>query len=143
MLRLREINIRKRCSIYSHFLIQEDGDYGYSAFELSLSFDSENKDARAGISLLEYAWKKNYSEAIRQGKEALKLDPQYIFKYDNNLDRHDILLNIALSQYSSQLYVDCLDTVKELDTAYDLEITDTEFDVKLLQKLQELVEMYK
>jgi len=123
-------------------LNDESNDYGYGSFELSLSYNKGNNNARAGLSLLEYVRKQNFNEAIRQGQITLENNPDFVFKYDSSLDKNDILLNIALSQYSALLYDNCLETVKKLDPAYDLEASDTEFEVKLLQKLEELISLY-
>jgi tetratricopeptide (TPR) repeat protein len=114
----------------------------YRSFQTSLSLFSGNPHALAGLSLLEYAYTKNYTEAIRYGREILTSQPNYIFKCDDSLDFHDILLNIALSQYSLQLFEDCLATVKELEPAFALVPTDPEFQTKLFQKLADLVDSY-
>ena len=115
----------------------------YLSLQSSISENASNNDSKAGLSLLEYAYIKNYLEAIRYAQEVLTNNNNFIFRYDSNLDYHDILLNIALCQYSSLLNDDCLSTIQQLDPAFTLSPTDPDYKTKLYQKLQELILMYR
>jgi len=115
---------------------------GYLSLQSSVSENTSNNDSKAGLSLLEYAYIKNYLEAIRYAQEVLTANNNFIFRYDNSLDNNDMLVNIALSQYSSLLYDDCLSTIQQLDPAFTLLSSDPDYKTKLYQKLQELILMY-
>jgi tetratricopeptide (TPR) repeat protein len=121
---------------------QQMAAVAYQSFSTSRTIDDSNLHALAGLSLLEYAYTKNYREAIRNGQEILSIQPGYIFKYDESLDFHDILINIALSQYSLQLFEDCLKSIQEIEPAFILDPSDPEFQTKLLIKLEALVKQY-
>jgi hypothetical protein len=114
----------------------------YLSLQSSISENGSNSDTKAGLSLMEYAYTKNYSEAIRIGQEILTTNSSFIFRYDSNLDFNDILVNIALSQYSSLLYDDCLFTIQQIDPAFILSVSDPDYKTKMYQKLQELITLY-
>lgn len=114
----------------------------YQSFSTSKALDNTNLHAKAGLCLLEYAYTKNYEEAIHCGQEIISSQPAYIFKYDESLDFHDILITVALSQYSLQLFTDCLQTIQQIEPAFSLDPDDNQFQTKLLQKLSALVKQY-
>jgi len=115
----------------------------YLSLQSSISENNANYDAKAGLSLLEYSYTNNYSEAIRYSNEVLISNNNFMFRYDSNLDYHDMLVNKALSQYASQLFDDCLLTIQQLDSSFILLSTDPDYKTKLYQKLQELVGLYR
>ena len=117
-------------------------DYGYVALQTSLALDPANLHAKGGLSLLEYSVKQNYMEAIRYGDELLTADGNWIFKYDTSLDKNDIMVNIALSQFSAQLFDDCLATILLLDPVFGAQSSDSDFQAQLLQKLALLIGLY-
>ena len=118
-------------------------DLGYNDFIQSLGYNDKNYDAIAGLALLEYAQKKNYSEAIRQGMYLLQLEPDYHFTMDSTLDKNDILLNTALSQFSSHLYNDCMTTVQILDAQYAGSAEDPDFVGALSRELEILIARFQ
>jgi len=115
---------------------------GYISMQTSITLNAANIDARAGMSLLEYAYAQNYASAIQYGQEVLSANSDFVFRYDSNLDKNDMLVNIALSQYALQLWSECLATVNLLDPAYNLDLNDPDYKTKLFQKLEELVLLY-
>jgi len=117
-------------------------DEAYQALQASLNENLNNYDAQAGLSLLEYAFRRNYSEAIRIGQQLLVSSPEFVFRYDTSLDKNDIRLNIALSQFAALLFNDCLATVQILDPSYVLSPNDPDFQSKLSAKLEELINLY-
>jgi len=114
----------------------------YLSLQSSISANTSNNDSKAGLSLLEYSYTNNYTEAIRYTNEVLASSSNYIFKYDSNLDYHDLMVNKALSQYASQLFDECLITIQQLDPSFTLLSNDPEYKTKLYQKLQALVLLY-
>ena len=114
----------------------------YLSLQSSISENASNNDAKAGLSLMEYSYTKNYSEAIRYGQEVLSANSNFIFRYDANLDYHDVMLNIALSQYAVQFFDDCLISIQQLDPGFTLVPSDPNYKTKLYQKLQELILIY-
>jgi hypothetical protein len=117
-------------------------DLGYNDFLQSLAFDNSNTAAIAGLSLLEFAQNRNYDEAILKANELLQKDGDFIFKYDTNLDKNDILLNKALSQFNLKNYEACLQTVQTLDSSYTADSNSSDFAQQLLDKLNELILFY-
>jgi len=111
----------------------------YQSFQSSLTLRSDNNDALAGMSLLEYATKQNYPAAISYGQSVLASNDNYIFSYDTSINKFDLLVNIALSQYMLQLWEDCINTIRDIDPAYNMDTQQDEFRTKLFQKLEELV----
>lgn len=120
-----------------------ENDYGYNDLKTSRGLNPSNVDAIAGLSLLEYAIMENYFRAIDYGRETLNKAADFIFRYDNELDKNDIRLNIALSQYAAKLFNDCLVTIQLLDPTYNTDSSADDFKTVLFEKLQELVELYK
>ncbi len=114
----------------------------YQSLQFSLTLQSGYEDALAGLSLLEYATKQNYVAAISYGEAVLASNNNYIFSYDDNLDKYDLLVNIALSQYMLQLWEDCIDTIRKIDPAFNLDTMQDQFKTKIFQKLEELVLAY-
>ena len=114
----------------------------YQSFQTCLTIDPENLDTQAGLSLLEYATKQNYQAAISYGQSVLSTEPDYIFSYDTQLDKTDLLINIALSQYMLQLWEACIDTIRKVDPAFSVDSTQDQFKTKILQKLEELLVIY-
>jgi len=114
----------------------------YQSLQSSIILQPDYDDARAGLSLLEYAAKQNYAAAISYGQSVLASNGNYIFSYDASLDRYDLLVNIALSQYMLQRWEDCLDTIRKIDPAFNLDTMQDQFKTKIFQKLEELVLAY-
>jgi tetratricopeptide (TPR) repeat protein len=115
---------------------------GYQSLQFSLNQNPANLDAQAGMSLLEFAYRRNYSEAIRIGQAVLQSAPAFVFRYDSSLDEKDVHLNIALSQFSMQDFDACLASVQVLDPTFNLSLADPDFQAKLAQKLEELILAY-
>ena len=114
----------------------------YQSLQSSLTLQPDYDDARAGLSLLEYAAKQNYAAAISYGQAVLASNSNYIFSYDDNLDKYDLLVNIALSQYMLQLWQDCIDTIRKIDPVFNPDTMQDQFKTKIFQKLEELVLAY-
>lgn len=117
-------------------------DLGYNDFLQSLAFDNSNTAAIAGLSLLEFAQNRNYDEAILKANELLQKDADFIFKYDANLDKNDILLNKALSQFNLKNYEACLQTIQILAPSYTADSSSADLAQQLLDKLNELILLY-
>ncbi len=117
-------------------------DLGYGDLIRSLAFDNNNNDALAGLSLLEYAQKQNYAEAIRHGERLLSRDAQFRFSLDSTLDKDDIRLNIALSQFALGRYEECLSSILRLNPAFGARAGDNDFTDALLQELNRLTRIY-
>lgn len=122
---------------------KEEDSYGYNDLKTSRGLNPSNVDAIAGLSLLDYAINEDYTKAISYGRETLNKAGEFVFRYDEKLDKNDILLNIALSQYAAQLFDDCLATIQQLDATYTADTSAGDFKTQLFEKLQELVDMYK
>ncbi len=120
----------------------EGDDPGYGDLIQSLAFDNGQADARAGLSLLEYAQKKNYGEAIRLGKRVLAANPDYRFSLDPALDKNDLRLNIALSQFALGRYEECLASIILLNPDFDARAGDEDFTDRLLRELNRLALLY-
>ncbi|KAA3611042.1 MAG: hypothetical protein D8M58_13760 [Calditrichaeota bacterium] len=121
----------------------EQNEYGYNDLKTSRGLNPSNVDAIAGLSLLEYAIMENYNNAIDYGRETLNKSTDFIFRYDSGIDKNDILLNIALSQYAAKLFDDCLVTIQLLDATYSADPSSENYKTELFEKLQELVDLYK
>ncbi len=117
-------------------------DPGYGDLIRALAFDSNNRDALAGLSLLEYAQKQNYDEAIRLGERLLARDAQYRFSLDSTLNKDDVRLNIALSQFALGRYEECLASILLLNPAFTARPGDAGFADALLQELNRLTRLY-
>ena len=122
---------------------KDEENYGYNDLKTSRGLNPSNVDAIAGLSLLDYAINEDYNKAISYGRETLNKSAEFVFRYDENLDKNDIRLNIALSQYASQLYDDCLATIQQLDASFITDPSASDYKTQLFEKLQELVDMYK
>jgi len=123
--------------------MRNDDAFGaYQTFQEGLTISPDDIDIQAGLSLLEYATRQNYLAAITYAQSVLTAAPDYIFSYDTSLDKNDLLVNIALSQYMLQQWDDCIATIKDLDPAYDMDTGQNEFRTKIFQKLEELLKIY-
>lgn len=120
----------------------DDAFSAYQTLQDGLNISPDNIDIQAGLSLLEYATRQNYQAAITYARSVLAAAPDYIFSYDTSLDKNDLLVNIALSQYLLQQWEDCIATIRDLDPAYNLDTSQNEFRTKIFQKLEELLKTY-
>jgi hypothetical protein len=120
----------------------DDAFSAYQTFQDGLTISPANIDIQAGLSLLEYATRQNYQAAITYARSVLIASPDYIFNYDTSLDKNDLLVNIALSQYMLQQWNDCIATIRDLDPAYSMDTSQNEFRTKIFQKLEELLKTY-
>ena len=110
-------------------------EYGAENFQSS----EEYQGFKSGLSFLNYSYKKNYSLAIQLGLEVLLNDSKFRLNFDKSIDYLDIRLNVALSQFALKDFIPCYDSIKEIDSAFQLSANDPQFIYKLDQKLQSLI----
>lgn len=110
-------------------------EYGSTAFQSS----DEYHGFKAGLSFLNFSYKKNYASAIQLGLEVLLNNSTFELELDSSIDYLDVRLNVALSQFALKEFIPCYDSIRELDSSFQMSSSDEKFIYKLDQKLQTLI----
>lgn len=116
-----------------------------SSFQTAVTLNSDNNDARAGLSLLEFAGPQDYSAAITQGEQVLANDAAFEMIFDDELNYNDILLTIALSHFYQAQYSDALNAVKRVDgqSSFNPNVSSTTGRLDLANRIDALIDVHK
>ena len=106
-----------------------------NALAQSTNSDVSNQ-AKSIKTLLDYAYKKNYQEAIRLGNEIMTSEPNFEFKLDAKLNIKDVVIHKALSEYATKQFEACLASIRFIDPNYP---NPQKLEDDLRKKLEELV----
>jgi hypothetical protein len=113
----------------------------YNAFGNALSRDSNNFDARAGRSIMNYSYKKSFSLAIVDGNYLINNSPDYTFVYDQTITHVDVRLHVAMSYFDLEEFSSAYNMVRTVNSNFTLSPTDPVYNTKLSAEIERLVEL--